>query len=59
MLLPTTREGDTVLDPFAGSGTTGQVAVEMKRKAILIESSPTYQAALTDRLKRSNGQLFY
>jgi len=35
------------------------VAVEMRRKAILIESSPTCQAALTDRLKRSNGQLFY
>lgn len=59
MLLPTTREGDIVLDPFAGSGTTGQVAVEMGRKAILIESSPSCQAAMTDRMKHVNGQLFY
>jgi DNA modification methylase len=59
MLLPTTREGDTVLDPFAGSGTTGQVAVEMGRQAILIEPSPACQAAMTDRMKRVNGQLFY
>jgi len=50
MLLPTTREGDVVLDPFAGSGTTGQVAAEMGRRAILIESSPSCQVALTDRV---------
>jgi len=59
MLLPTTREGDAVLDPFAGSGTTGQVAVEMGRKAILIESSPVCQVALKDRLHSLSGQLFY
>ena len=58
MLLPTTHEGDTVLDPFAGSGTTGQVAAEMRRKAILIESSLACQTALKDRLRRLNGQLF-
>ncbi len=28
---------DTVLDPFAGSGTTGKVALELGRKAILID----------------------
>lgn len=50
MLLPTTREGDWVLDPFAGSGTTGEVAVEMGRKAILIESSPSCVEALNDRM---------
>lgn len=58
MLLPTTREGDTVLDPFAGSGTTGEVAVEMGRKAILIESAPSCRDALTDRLHRLNGRFF-
>jgi DNA modification methylase len=52
MLLPTTREGDIVLDPFAGSGTTGEVAFEMGRNAILIESSQSCRAALTDRMRK-------
>jgi site-specific DNA-methyltransferase (cytosine-N4-specific) len=30
-----TRPGDVVLDPFAGSGTVGKVAIELNRKAIL------------------------
>ncbi len=29
--------GDMILDPFAGSGTTGMVALELGRKAILID----------------------
>src|SRR5208282_4721239 len=36
------RVGDTVLDPFGGSGTTGKVALELGRKAILIELNPAY-----------------
>ncbi len=36
------RVGDTVLDPFAGSGTTGMVALELGRKAVLIELNPKY-----------------
>lgn len=36
------REGDTVLDPFGGSGTTGQAAVELIRNAILIDDNPAY-----------------
>jgi adenine specific DNA methylase Mod len=59
MLLPTTREGDTVLDPFAGSGTTGEVAADMARRAILIESSAAGQVALTDRVAQAVGKLFY
>jgi DNA modification methylase len=58
MLLPTSREEDIVLDPFAGSGTTGEVAVEMGRKAILIESSPLCMDALNDRIHRLNGRFF-
>ena len=34
--------GETVLDPFSGSGTTGMVALELGRKAILIELNPEY-----------------
>lgn len=36
--------GGTVLDPFAGSGTTGMVALEEGRRAILIELNPEYAA---------------
>jgi DNA modification methylase len=32
----------TVLDPFGGSGTTGMVALELGRRAILIELNPEY-----------------
>lgn len=36
------RVGDTILDPFGGSGTTGLVSSELGRKAILIELNPAY-----------------
>jgi DNA modification methylase len=54
MLLPTTRPGDTVLDPFAGSGTTGQVAIELGLKAVLIEPCDIARDALSDRLDAVN-----
>ena len=37
-----TKENDTVLDPFMGSGTTIEVANRMKRNAIGIEIIPEY-----------------
>ena len=36
------RQNDTILDPFGGSGTTGIAANELSRKAILIEINPVY-----------------
>ena len=36
------KEGDTVLDPFAGSGTTLMVACRLNRGAIGLELSPAY-----------------
>lgn len=41
-ILAGTRPGDTVLDPFGGSGTTGAVAQEHGRSAILIELEESY-----------------
>ena len=38
----TTRRGETVLDPFMGSGTTGVAAVQMGRRFIGIEREPSY-----------------
>ena len=37
-----TKEGDVVLDPFCGSGTTGKVAVKLGRDFIGIELNPEY-----------------
>ena len=41
-ILAGSRPGDTVIDPFAGTFTTGMVALELGRKAIGIELSPAY-----------------
>jgi DNA modification methylase len=41
-ILAGSRPGDTILDPFGGSGTTGMVALELGRRAILIELNPEY-----------------
>jgi len=42
-------EGDTVLDPFGGSGTTGLVAQELGRRVILIELNPEYSKVSAQR----------
>jgi len=34
------NEGDVVLDFFAGSGTTGQACLNLKRQFILIDNNP-------------------
>lgn len=39
LILQGTKEGDTVLDPFAGSGVTGAEAVKAGRKTVLIEKN--------------------
>lgn len=41
-ILAGSRPGDTVLDPFSGSGTTGAVAVQEGRDYIGIEINPEY-----------------
>ncbi len=48
-ILAGTRVGDTVLDPFAGSGTTGMVALELGRRAVLIELNPAYVKLIKQR----------
>jgi site-specific DNA-methyltransferase (adenine-specific) len=50
VLQPSTREGDWVLDFFAGSGTTGAVADEMGRRFVLVDSSHEAIAVMRSRL---------
>lgn len=52
LILNCCPEGGTVLDPFAGSGSTGVTADRLNRNAILIEVDPTYFSAMEDRLSR-------
>jgi len=48
-----TKTGDNVLDPFAGSGTTGVAAAELKRNVVLIDNQPDYFQAMKARLGES------
>lgn len=46
--------GDTVLDFFAGSGTTGAAALELGRKFILIDKNPQALATMKKRFAGGN-----
>jgi DNA modification methylase len=45
------REGAIVLDPFAGSGSTGLACVNLNRQYILIEREPEYIEIINKRLE--------
>jgi site-specific DNA-methyltransferase (adenine-specific) len=47
-----TQEGETILDPFAGSGTTGRAAKDMGRKAVLIEREERYCEIAAKRMQQ-------
>ncbi len=53
-----TPPGGLVLDPFAGSGTTGAAALAEGRRTILIEREAEYFADIKRRLKALPAQLF-
>ena len=46
------REGDLVLDFFAGSGTTGAAAAELGRNFILVDRNPESIAVISQRLQK-------
>ncbi len=51
-ILAGSKPGDTVLDPFSGSGTTGVVALRYHRKYIGIELNPEYAAMSRRRIEQ-------
>jgi len=51
-----THEGDTILDPFMGSGTTGVACVQTGRNFIGIEIDPTYFAIAEKRIAEAQKQ---
>jgi len=50
VLLATSRRGDVVLDPFAGTGTTAAAARRLDRRFIGIERDSDYVAAARERV---------
>lgn len=55
-ILAGSRSGDTVLDPFGGSGTTAGVSIKHGRKAILCELNPEYAALVPNRIAHIAGE---
>jgi len=50
-ILSWSNKGDTILDPFAGSGTVGKMAKQLKRNYILIEKEAKYIEIIKERLQ--------
>ncbi|MDR0611003.1 MAG: site-specific DNA-methyltransferase, partial [Planctomycetaceae bacterium] len=50
MILTSTNVGDTVLDPFAGTGTTAVAALQTQRNSITIEIDPENVKCIEKRL---------
>ncbi len=44
------KENDIILDPFAGSGTTGVAALKLNRKVVLIDNKLEYMKIINARL---------
>jgi DNA modification methylase len=57
MILAGSRVGDIVLDPFFGSGTTGQVSQNLGRKWIGCELNKNYESLQNERLKQQGLEL--
>lgn len=53
MVQASSREGDWVMDFFAGSGTLGAVAAETGRRFLLVDKSPEAFGVMEKRLRRN------
>jgi len=49
VILTSTRERDVVLDPMAGTGTTGFVAHSLNRRFVMVEVNPQYVQGIARR----------
>ena len=52
MIKPLTVSGNVVLDPFMGSGTTGEAALNLNRRFIGIEVDKTHYSRTKQRLTK-------
>lgn len=53
VVLATSKEGDLILDPFAGVGTTAAAALRHDRRFLVVEQEADYTAAIRQRLQRA------
>ena len=58
LILAGTNEGDLILDPFSGTGTTAVVAEQNKRKWVMIEKNEEYNRIAQKRLDELFSELF-
>ena len=52
------NEGDIILDPFLGSGTTALAAIDLNRKFIGIEMNEEYYDLAKSRISKRNNLIF-
>ena len=52
IIMASTKPGDSVLDFFAGSGTTGAVAAKLGREFVLIDQNPESISVIQERLEK-------
>ncbi len=61
IIIQSTHIGDSVISPFAGSGTTGHASLLEERNFLLIEKKPEYVELIEKRLKpvwkKRNGKI--
>lgn len=58
LIKDTTKKGETVLDPFAGSGSTGAAAIKEGRKPYLIErSKDVVEKVIKPRIKEASKEV--
>ncbi len=57
IILIGSKEGDTILDPFMGSGTTGVVAKQLGRNFIGIEIDQSYFEMAAKRIENTTRNL--
>ena len=55
-ILAGSRPGDVVFDPFGGSGTTAQVALQHSRRAVLCELNEDYAPLIRNRIEDASRQ---
>ena len=59
VIMASSKEGDRVLDFFAGSGTTGAVAAKLKREFVLIDQNPESISTIKARLDKQGTSFLF